>query len=106
MERNSMIGVMLNDGTTEVFLARVDHVSDAQSAAHVLWESVYALSKVHGGGAFLVSPEERKDNAYAVMWDRGPVQWADAYVVSDGADARGFVAVAENGDTVVFRETD
>jgi hypothetical protein len=101
-----MIGVMLNDGKTEVFLTRVDHVTDAQSAAHKLWESLYPLSKVHGGGAFLFTPDDLGRNSYSVLWDRGPTQWADAYVVSEGADARGFVATAENGDTVVFTDLD
>lgn len=101
-----MIGVMLNDGTTEVFLTRVDHVTNAESAAQRLWESLYEVCKAHGGAARLQTPDERTDGSYAVQWYFGPDQWADAYVVSDGADAPGFAARAENGDTVVFKDLD
>jgi hypothetical protein len=101
-----MIGVMLDDGTTEVFLTRVDHVRDAESAAQRLWESLHKVSKVYGGSAFLFTPEDRAEASYGVYWRNGPKQWADAYVVCDGADALGFTAYAENGDTVVFRDTD
>lgn len=101
-----MIGVMLDDGTTEVFLTRVDHVRDAESAAQRLWKSLLDVTKVHGGSALLLTPEDLGHNAYAVCWNNGPNQWADAYVVSDGADTLGFVASAEGGDTVVFKDTD
>lgn len=101
-----MIGVMLDDGKTEVFLTRVDHVRDAESAAQRLWESLHKVTTVHGGSAMLFTPEDLGTQSYAVCWHNGPNQWADAYVVSDGADALGFVATAEGGDTVVFKDTD
>lgn len=92
---------------TPIQLRRVDHLSTAADAAHYLWESVYEAAKTHGGTAFLFVPEDRDTRGgHAVYWHRGPKDWAEAYVVSDGADALGFVAEAEGGETVVFRDTD
>lgn len=101
-----MIQVRSHDGNSEVYLMRCDHCSDAESAARILFESVYEASKVHGGSALLEGPDEWGDEGWAVTWGSGPKQWNHAYVVSDGADALGFVADAEGELTVVFRETD
>lgn len=99
-----MIGVMLSP-TKEVFLPRVDHLGRAEEAATALWNAAYRLANAHGGEVILLTPEDRRDNSYGVRWT-GQAQWADAYVVSDGADTRGFAASAENGDTVLFTDTD
>ena len=102
-----MIIVRNQDNTRDILLTRVDHVTTAEAAARKLWESVHAASKVHGGAAYLYAPEERgTGGGWAVNWDRGPTQWADAYVVCEGADAMEFVAEAEGEDTVVFRDLD
>lgn len=101
-----MITVRNATDTADIVLPAVDHVSNAEDAAQKLWESIYEHAKVHGGAARLHSAESRDGDGWAVEWHRGPDQWADAYVVGEGADALGFVAEAENGDTVVFRETD
>ena len=103
-----MIIVMNHDGTREVPLTRVDQMSSADNAAQLLWESVHAAAKVHGGAAFLFTPSDRAhlDGGWAVVWNNGPAQWAQAYVVGEGADAREFVATAEDDFTVVFRDTD
>lgn len=102
-----MIIVMNHDGTQEVPLTRVDQMASADNAAQLLWESVHGAAKVHGGAAFLFTPEDRDGRGgWAVNWHRGPAQWAQAYVVGEGADAREFVAMAEDDFTVVFRDTD
>lgn len=101
-----MIGVMLDDGTTEVFLSRVDHVTSAEDAARILWQSVNTVAKAHGGSAQLLTPEDLHAERFAVRWIGGPKQWADAYAVSDGAEAREFVATADDEYTVGFAELD
>lgn len=100
-----MVTIRNADNTKDINLTAVDHVSDAESAAQKLWESAHEAAREHGGAVFLFTPDDRGDEGWAVFWDRGPEQWADAYVVSEGADAMGFVAQAENGDTVVFVDT-
>jgi len=100
-----MIIVRNVTNTLNIPLTRVDHVSSAEDAAQKLWESVYEAAKAHGGTAFLFTPEDRGDAGWSVTWNDGPTQWADAYVVGEGADALGFVAEAENADTVVFSDT-
>lgn len=102
-----MIIVRNATNTLDIPLTRVDHVTSAEDAAQKLWESVFDAAKIHGGSARLYTPEERgTGGGWAVNWNYGPDQWADAYVVSEGADTIGFVAEAEGGDTVVFRDTD
>jgi hypothetical protein len=100
-----MISVMNNDGVTEVFLATVDHVSDAESAAQVLWRSVHAATKVHGGTVHLLGEKDGMARTeFGVQWRNGPRQWANAYVVSEGATALGFTAYAVY-DAVIFGDT-
>jgi hypothetical protein len=101
-----MITVRDDDNTVDIVLPAVDHVTSAEDAAQKLWESVFDHAKTHGGEAILNGPNERRAGGYAVRWRFGPNQWADAYVVGEGADAMGFVAEAEDGDTVVFRDMD
>lgn len=96
-----MITVMLNDGTTEVYLTRVDHTSGANDAALALHKSIMHATVLFGGTALL----HEYTTYFTVQWLNGPNQWADAYVVSEGADALGFSSTAENGDTVVFKDT-
>lgn len=99
-----MISVMLTP-KIEIFLPRVDHLGRAEEAARTLWDAVYRAANAHGGEVTLLTPEDLAGHSYGVRWT-GQSQWADAYVVSDGADTRGFVASAENGDTVLFTDTD
>ncbi|QJA43087.1 hypothetical protein [Phaeobacter phage MD18] len=106
MEEQSMITVRDRNDTTDIVLPAVDHVTSAEDAAQKLWEAIFEHAKVHGGAARLIPAESRRGDGWAVQWAFGPNQWADAYVVGEGADAPGFVAQAENGDTVVFRELD
>lgn len=101
-----MIEVRSTDGESVIYLTRVDHVGDAESAARKLFDSVHGAAKIHGGSVSLFEPEERGDGGWAVMWANGPKQWNHAYAVSDGADTLGFVAEAEGEVTVVFRDTD
>jgi len=101
-----MITVMADDGTTEITLPRVDHLSSAQEAAQHLWEAVYGQAKSHGGTVTLFTPDDLGGQRYAVEWRGGPAQWAQAYTVSDGADAREFVAAASDDYTVSFAELD
>lgn len=105
-QNTTMIGVMLDDGVTEVFLPRVDHTSTSEDAARALWEGVHKLSNLHGGSAHLLTPDELGRASYGVRWTGGPVQWSMAYVVSDGAEAREFYATAEDEETVAFNEMD
>ena len=100
-----MIEVRLDDGTTPVYLPRVDHLSTAQEAAQALWEGVNKNANIFGGAAVLLTPADL-GNRYAVRWKNGPKQWAAAYVVSDGAEAREFVATADDSYTVGFAELD
>ena len=99
-----MISVMISP-TIEIFLTRVDHVGRAEDAANALWQTVYRAANAHGGEVTLLTPEDRRDNSYAVRWT-GHKQWADAYAVSDGADGLGFAVSSEHGHTVVFSDTD
>ncbi|UVD36562.1 hypothetical protein RCXUPER_144 [Rhodobacter phage RcXuper] len=101
-----MITVMADDGVTEIALNRVDHLGTAQEAAQHLWESVYGQAKVHGGEALLLTPNELFEPRYAVRWVGGPAQWSQAYTVSEGADAREFVASTLDDFTVSFSELD
>ena len=101
-----MIEILLDDGVTKVYVSRVDHVTTAESAAQALWTTLYRNAKVHGGSAFVFSPEDRDKPGWAACWSGGPKQWADAYVVSEGADSREFASHAERGDTVVFMDLD
>jgi hypothetical protein len=99
-----MISIMLTP-KIEIFLPRVDHLGRAEEAAYALWNAVYRTANAHGGEVALLTPEDLNDSSYGVLWT-GHAQWADAYIVSDGADTRGFVASAVNGDTVLFTDTD
>jgi hypothetical protein len=100
-----MISVMDNDGVTEIFLATVDHVSDAASAAQVLWRSVHEATKLHGGTVHLLEGGDGMTRTeFGVQWRNGPRQWADAYVVSEGASVLGFSAYAAH-DAVIFGDT-
>lgn len=101
-----MISVMADDGETEILLAQVDHLSTAQEAAQHLWSSVYEQANIHGGEAILLTPTELRAQRYAVLWRGGPKQWSEAYVVSEGAEAREFVATADDDFTVGFAEID
>lgn len=101
-----MITIRDTANTTDIFLPSTDHVSNAEDAARHLWAAVFEHAKAFGGAATLTEPDQRREGGWAVRWHHGPSQWADAYVVSEGADALGFVAMAENGDTVTFRDTD
>jgi hypothetical protein len=101
-----MITVRNNANTEDIVLPAVDHVTGAEEAARFLWDTVFDQAKTHGGSVYLDTPNDRRGGGWAVRWDLGPVQWADAYVVCEGADTLGFVAQAENGNTVVFRDTD
>jgi hypothetical protein len=100
-----MIEVRLDDGTTPVYLPRVDHLTNAKEAAEALWAGVNKVANIHGGSAALLTPADL-GNRYAVKWQQGPKQWAQAYVVSDGAEAREFVATADDDYTVGFAELD
>lgn len=101
-----MITIMDEDGVNEIALVRVDHFSTSQEAAQHLWESVNVAAQHNGGYAVLLSPESLGAPHHAVRWEGGPPQWAQAYVVSDGADAREFVAFALDEITVAFSELD
>ncbi|WNL50729.1 hypothetical protein RPALISO_142 [Ruegeria phage RpAliso] len=87
-----MIEIMLNDGTTVVYLTRVDHFSKAEDAAKALWADVNEKARMHGGRAVLIEPDPRAAPSWSVQWVDGPKQWEQSYVVADGADAREFVA--------------
>lgn len=100
-----MIEVRLDDGITPVYLPQVDHLSNAQEAAQALWEGVNKNANIHGGAAILLTPADL-GNRYAVYWKDGPKQWAQAYVVSEGSEAREFVATADDDYTVGFAELD
>jgi hypothetical protein len=97
----TMIGVMLDDGQTEVFLPQVDHMSTAQDAAHHLWEGVRALSNRYGGFARLLDGEE---NGWNVIWEGGPSQWSHGYVVCEGATTPEFTCYASDAFTVTFTD--
>lgn len=97
--------VRANDGETEVYLTGVDHVTTAHDAARALWESIHKQAKYLGGSASLRTPQDG-EWGFLVRWDGGPVQWADAYVVSEGASAPGFTATSENGVEVRFVDLD
>jgi len=100
-----MIEVRLDDGVTPVYLPRVDHLSSAQEAATTLWNGVLKQANVHGGAAELLTPADL-GHRYAVRWVNGPNQWAQAYVVSEGSEAREFVTTADDAFTVGFSELD
>lgn len=100
-----MINVSNADGTQDVHLTTVDQFTNSHDAAHALWASVHEQTKVHGGKALLRTPNDG-EWGYLVRWEHGPVQWADAYVVSEGADAPGFTSSAEGGVEVRFVDLD
>jgi hypothetical protein len=94
-----------HDDTQDVYLATVDQHGNAEDAARELWASVHNATKFYGGRALIREPE-LGDIGYTVMWESGPPQWAHAYVVSEGADAPGFVAEAADAFTVRFTDLD
>jgi len=94
-----MISVRDDADTVDITLTRVDHFSSAEDAARALWESAYEASKTHGGEVTLV-------DGTTVWWHHGPHQWADAYSVSDGVDAREFACISGGGDRIKFIDMD
>lgn len=100
------IPIYLDDGETQVSLTRVDHLTTPEEAARALWESLYEVSKVHGGSATLINPEDHRWPHHAVRWQGGPKQWAQAFSVSEGSTAPEFVTVALDDYTVGFVEAD
>lgn len=87
-------------GTEDIYLTRVDQFSDSEDAANALWKSVHDASKKYGGVAFMRTPDDGVWG-YEVQWKDGPKGWATAYTVSEGADAPGFVAQAEEENSIV-----
>lgn len=94
-----------HDGTQDIVLARVDQFTTASDAAHELWHSVHEQAKKFGGKALLRTPDDG-EWGFLVRWESGPPQWADAYAVSDGAEAPGFTCTAENGTEIRFNDLD
>lgn len=94
-----MIHVRLNDGVTEIGLPEVSDCSDAfEAASRLLAHLRYEVSE-HGDSAYSAPVT----GGFEVRWEGGPVQWADAYVVSEGADGRTFGSHAsDDGLGVVF----
>ena len=97
--------VRANDGHNEIYLTPVDQFTNAHDAAHELWQSAFEAAKMVGGAPLLRTPENG-EWGFLVIWEKGPDQWADAYVVDDGADAPGFTATAEEGNKVRFVDLD
>jgi hypothetical protein len=89
------IEVRDDTGNNTIYLDAVNQYTNAKDAAHDLWASINNASKIFGGQALIRTPEHG-ERGYRVRWNEGPKQWADAYVVSDGADGRGFVAEAQS----------
>ena len=86
----------------EAGLTTVSHFTRAEDAAQALFLSVYEVAKAWGGEVQKIE----RDGGFGVTWD-GADQWADAYVVQDGADARQFAAEAhDSGRTVLFVDLD
>lgn len=101
-----MIPVRNEDGSAEIYLSHVDQFTSAFHAAHHLWQSVHEAAKKFGGAALLRTPEDG-ERGYLVRWDNGPKDWAEAYVVGEGADAPGFAATSDgDGLEVRFEDLD
>lgn len=90
-------------GTLDIYLPPVDIHTTAHDAAHELWAGVHKASKEHGGRALLRTPEEG-EFGYVVFWESGPIQWAQNYVVQEGATGPGFTSDA--ADALSIRFTD
>lgn len=86
-----------------IYLTRVDQHTTAHDAARELWASVFEASKKHGGEVVLKEPKDG-EWGFTVLWEGGPKQWADAYVVSEGASTFGFVSEAQDGNMVRFTD--
>jgi len=91
-------------GTQEIFLSDVDMFTKAEDAGKHLWYSVHEASKKFGGKVLFRTPEDG-EWGYLVRWENGPKDWAQTYVVSDGADAPGFTA-SSDGDGLEVRFVD
>jgi len=100
-----MITVRNDTGTEDIFLTTVDHFSSAEDAAMALWSSIHEASKSYGGKALLRTPADG-ENGFLVRWENGPSQWADAYAVSEGASAREFACMPEDGTEIRFVDLD
>jgi len=99
-----MIPVRNEDGSEEIYLASTDQFTTSFDAAHHLWASVHEAAKRFGGAAMLRTPEDG-EWGFLVRWEHGPKDWAEAYVVGEGADAPGFTA-SSDGDGLEVRFVD
>lgn len=96
-----MITVRDDTGENEIFLAPVDMFTVAADAAQYLWNSVHNATKIYGGEAVYLTPEDGAAG-HGVRWESGPKDWAAAYIVSEGADSPEFTATSDDGMEVVF----
>lgn len=100
-----MITIKADDGETDLFLPRVDHMSTARDAAVLLWQKTNELANHIGGQALLLGPAELGENKHSVSWEDGPKQWAEGYVVCEGAEAVEFCVFSEHfGQAVAFQD--
>lgn len=100
-----MITIKADDGETDLFLPRVDHMSTARDAAVLLWQKSNELANRIGGQVLLKGPDDLGENKHIVTWAEGPKQWADGYAVSDGAEAVEFCAFSQDsGQSIVFQD--
>ena len=95
--------IVCNNDGQDIYLARVDQYSTAEDAARELWSSVHNAAKIFGGRALLRTPDDG-EFGFSVRWEAGPHQWAQAYVVSEGADAPSFTTEADDAVTVRFTD--
>ncbi len=103
-----MISIMNDDGKNEILLAEVGESANQIAAARDLFHSVRTASLLFGGTAVMILKGDHPDNpsAHGVLWKGGPTQWADAYVVCEGAIGDTFTATAYGGQAVLFNNTD
>lgn len=92
-----------HDGTQDIYLPPVDQFTNAHDAAHELWAGVHRAAKEHGGRALIRTPDEG-EFGYVVFWESGPPQWAQAYVVSEGATTPGITSEASDALSVRFTD--
>lgn len=103
-----MITVMDDAGTNEIHLEEVGDKPNQNEAAKTLWSSVNQARILFGGTAVFLHPGDHPTfpDSHGVLWAEGPKQWADAYVVCEGACAAAFTADAVAGQAVLFTNVD
>ena len=93
-------------GTNEINLAEVGECRSPAEAAHTLYRSVHQASLLFGGKAVHIMPGDHPEYAesHGGLWQGGPRQWADGYVVCEGAIGTTFTSNAAGGQAVLFTD--